>query len=335
METHILNHIGEKMENAKHGTYLLDNFQFQNGETLENVEVSYSTFGIPKYDDEGKITNLIMLSHSLEESYEPFWGREIILNETFPFDTNEYFFIIIIPLGIPESCSPSKSQLNNHFPKYTFEDRVNFKRQFLNEKFSYNKIHAILANGVGGYESLVWASRYPDDVNFLVLLSVTSKLRGQNYIFAKCLNDIIESNEKFYDGLYDESLIKMMVTLFKLVYIYVIPKKLLDEMSNEEIDIYLHDFEENSLFRDIYDFYYVNKMLIDYDIEDELSNIKAKTCIVGENDNSYLNFEQDILPLQDLIEDSIVVSVDLERNFNELGDISPIVEVLRDFLTNS
>lgn len=319
------------MDNIKHGNYVFDNFQFENGEILENVEVSYSTFGKPKYDD-GKITNLIIISHSFEESYEPYWGRELILDKNFPFDINEYFFVIIIPLGIPESCSPSKTQLNNDFPEYNIEDRVNFKRQFLNEKFSYKKIHTILANGIGGYEALVWASRYPDDVNFLVLFSVTSKLKGQNYIFAKCLNDLIESNEKFYVGFYDEYLIKMMVSLFKLLYIYAIPKNTLDKMSNEEIDIYIHDFEENSLFRDLYDLYYVNKLLIDYDIEDGLSNIKAKTFIVGDKYNSYLNFELDVLPLQNLINDSFVVSVDLDRTFDKLGDISPIVDALKDFL---
>ena len=184
--------------------------------------------GKPIYNDEGKITNLLLLSHSLEESFESYWGKDIILSEDFLFDRKDYFFVIIIPLGIPDSCSPSLTKLNHNFPKYTFEDRVNFKRQFLKEKFDFTKIHAILANSVGGYESLVWAYMYPDDMELLIVLSVTYRIRGDNYIAALSIKEIIESNENFYDEIYDNSLIRMMLPLFKLCYINSIPKELME-----------------------------------------------------------------------------------------------------------
>ena len=105
------------MDLLKHDNCILENFKFQNGAVLEKVNVAYSTMGKPKYDDEGKITNLILLSHSYEESFESYWGKDIILSEDFLFDRKDYFFVIIIPLGIPDSCSPSLTKLNHNFPK--------------------------------------------------------------------------------------------------------------------------------------------------------------------------------------------------------------------------
>lgn len=320
------------MDLLKHDNYILENFEFQNGEVLENVNVAYSTMGKPKYNDEGKITNLILLSHSFEESFESHWGKDIILDENFIFNRKDYFFVIIVPLGIPDSCSPSLTKLNHNFPKYTFEDRVNFKRQFLKEKFDFSKIHAILANSVGGYESLVWAYMYPDDMELLVVLSVTYRIRGDNYITALSIKEIIESNENFYDEIYDNSLIRMMLPLFKLGYINSIPKNKLFNSDYDEIDMYLTDFEDRSLFRDIYDFYYMNELLINYDIEDKLANVKAKTLVIGDTNHIYYDFDVDILPFKELINDSIVIPVNIERNIDENGDFSEYSDILKNFL---
>ena len=99
------------MDLLKHDNCILENFKFQNGAVLENVNVAYSTMGKPKYDDEGKITNLILLSHSYEESFESYWGKDIILSEDFLFDRKDYFFVFII---------------SSHYKSCTKEVRDNF-----------------------------------------------------------------------------------------------------------------------------------------------------------------------------------------------------------------
>ena len=38
----------------------MDSFQFENGAVLDNVQVEYMTFGTPKYDDDGNISNAIV-----------------------------------------------------------------------------------------------------------------------------------------------------------------------------------------------------------------------------------------------------------------------------------
>ena len=173
---------------------------------------------------------------------------------------------------------------------------------------------------------------YPDDMELLIVLSVTYRIRGDNYIVALSIKEIIESNENFYDEIYDNSLIRMMLPLFKLGYINSIPKNKLFNSDYDEIDMYLTDFEDRSLFRNIYDFYYVNELLINYDIEDKLANVKAKTLVIGDTNHIYYDFDVDILPFKELINDSIVIPVNIERNIDENGDFSEYSDILKNFL---
>ena len=54
------------------GTHILDKFEFENGNILENVEVEYVTFGVPKFDDEGFITNAVITFLPYEDRFSFF-----------------------------------------------------------------------------------------------------------------------------------------------------------------------------------------------------------------------------------------------------------------------
>ena len=57
---------------------LWKSFEFENGETLENVEVEYLIKGTPKFDDCENITNLVVFCHGYE-------GNCLSLNELHSF----------------------------------------------------------------------------------------------------------------------------------------------------------------------------------------------------------------------------------------------------------
>ena len=117
----------------------MDSFEFEYGRTLENVEVQYITYGVPKYDDKGIITNAIVFFPTYNATYSYLGEAHNYILENSNF-SDEFFFIDIRALGTPDSCSPSNTGLNYDFPSYSIKDLVNFKRQFLVEKFNL-KIH--------------------------------------------------------------------------------------------------------------------------------------------------------------------------------------------------
>lgn len=310
----------------------MDSFEFESGKILENVNVEYGTSGIPKYDDDGNITNAIVYCPNL------YGGRSILakhhdLIKNQNFDKNEYYFIRIFSLGVPESCSPSTTGLKYDFPSYTFKDRVNFKKQFLAEKFNIKSVLGLIGEGLGGFEVFTWACEYPDDMEFMIVLNSSFKTSSHRYIFAKCVESIIESSDDLYTDDYSPSFSLLSVALFRLLFAGYFPNNVVENLSNDEIDALMDDYVEDGLFMDIHDFKSRNDCLLKYDVEDNLHNIKAKSLILGIDGYLFFNVQKDMLPLENLIKDSkVLVFPSRTENYYEEEDYEDMGLELVSFL---
>lgn len=293
-----------------YGKYTLKEFEFENGEVLNDVVVECLISGTPKYDSDGKIENTVIYCHSYNGNCFSINDLYQITAESAPFDKNEYFIISITSLGFPESCSPSSTGLKLNFPKYSILDCVNFKRQFLKEFLNIEKVMGVTGRGVGGYEVYTWACEYPDEMDFIIVCDSSFKTSGYRYAVSRAVDNIIESSEGFYSETYDVSLSNTMVSINRLVYSNIFSKKILQQMSNDEIDILMDDFVDECLFFDIYDVKYRNDLVIEYDVEDKLQNIKAETLIFGHTDDIYYIHEYDTLPADNLIDHSEIILLD-------------------------
>lgn len=318
-----------------YGKHILDEFTFESGDVLNDVEVEYYFSGTPKYDAEGKIINAVIYCHKFNGNYSSFLDEYALSREGEPFDANEFCFISITTLGFPNSCSPSTTGLKHNFPRYTIKDRVNFKRQFLKDKFNMDRVHGIAGRGSGGYEVYTWACEYPDEMDFLIIADSAFKTNGYRYVISKAIDSIIESNDEFYNERYTETLSKMMVSIYRLLYSTYFSKKIFQEMSNDEIDVLMDDFVDEGLFTDIYDFKIRNECIQAYNVEDKLKNIKAKAIIISTPDDLYFSPDLDSVPLEDLIENSKVILLDSRNDYSGYEDYSSLIndfyELLEDF----
>lgn len=318
--------------NIKEGYGVLDSFEFESGKVLENLKVQYQVSGIPKYDDEGNITNAIIYCPTLlaANAIMPTLHDNL---KGFDFDKNEYFFIRIVSLGVPESFAPSTSGLKYNFPRYTFKDRVNFERQFLAENFKIKKIFGLVGEGVGGCKILTWASEYPDDMDFIILVNTPFKTCDYRYIFCRCSDGIIESSEDYYSDMYSVSLSRTVVAINKLLFAGYFSKNVMESLSNDELDVLMEGYIDDGLFMDIYDFKLRNDCIAEYDLENQLCNIKAKTLVLGISGYLFFSPEVDALPLDDLIKDSEVYVLDSKiRKYYEKEDFSQLADKIFPFL---
>ena len=242
-----------------------------------------------------------------------------------------FFYISITSLGYPESCSPSTTGLKYDFPKYSFKDSVNFKRQFLSEAFGINKILGILGVGTGGYEAYTWACEYPDEMEFLIVGSSSYKTNGYRYIFSKAIDSLIVSSDAYSNDTYSENLSKIMFTIYSLIYSHYFSKNAFQRFTREEIDIFMDNFVDEGLAVDIYDFKYRNDAVINYDLEDKLPNIKAKTLVSSSAEDIYYSLEFDVYPLKEKI-DNLEINVFNASDFVFNDDYSEFVDLFRDFL---
>ena len=318
----------------EYGKHTFDEFEFRNGDVLKDVDVDYLLKGTPQYDDSGNITNAIIFCHNYEGNASSLGDIYQLTSEGRPLDFNKYFFISISSLGVPESCSPSTSGLRYNFPEYDFLDKVNFKRQFIKEKLNIERVMGIIGRGSGGYEVYVWATEYPDEMDFIISWSSCYKTNGYRYVVSKSVESIIDASDDFYSDLYNESLSKTMVSVNKILYSNYFSRHIFQGMSNDEIDVLMDDYVEDGLFIDIYDFKFQNDAIIGYDVEDKLGNIKAKTLVISPTDDIYYSPEFDTMPLKDLIDDCEIVLFELDKDNVDDVDHSMMIDDLDSFLEN-
>jgi homoserine O-acetyltransferase len=315
-----------------YGRHILGEFEFKNGRILKNVEVEYSVYGTPKFDDEGRIVNAIIYCHKFNGNYSSYLDEYQLTAEGEPFDYSDYCFISITSLGFPNSCSPSTTGLKHNFPSYTLKDRVNFKRQFLKEKFNMDRVHGLAGRGVGGYEIYTWACEYPDEMDFFIVGDSSYKTNGYRYVISKAIGSIIESTDDFYNEIYSETLSRIMVSIYRLLYSNHFSKQIFQEMSNDEIDVLMDDFVDEGLFTDIYDFKFRNDCITDYDVEDKLKNIKAKAFIISSPDHLYFSPVHDAVPLENLIENAKVLLYESQKDHSGYVDYTPLIDDFNEFL---
>lgn len=309
----------------------MDSFEFESGAILENVVVEYVTRGNPIYDDEGNIINAIIYCPNLKGGFSIFDRHNEPVKYLDVF--NDFFFIKIISLGAPDSCSPSSTGLKYNFPEYTVNDRVNFKKQFLKEKFDMDKVLGIIGEDLGGSEVYEWACEYPDDMEFIVNLNSSFKTCGYAYVFARCVEAMLESSEDIYSEVHSTSLSMMSVSIYRLLFAVYFPKVVLENISVNEIDFEMDDYVDEALFLDVHDINFRNKCILNYDVEDKLSNIKAKSLILGIKGNILFNPITDgFTPINDKIKDCTVKVFDSTKEDYETGDFTEVFDEFASFL---
>ena len=311
--------------------HVLDEFEFENGQILRDVEVEYTTRGFPKYDEEGNIVNAIIYCHRFNGNCLSIEDLNQLIGSKSELSDFNFFYISITSLGYPESCSPSTTKLKFDFPEYSIKDCVNFKRKFLAEVFDISNVLGILGVGRGGYEAFTWACEYPDEMEFLIIGYSSFKTNGYRYTFSRALDNLIDSSDAYWDTFYSDHLSKLMFSINKLIYTQYFSKSSFQNFSQEELDMLMDTFVEEGSAYDIYDFKFRNDASLNYDVEDKLSNIKAKTLIVGASESGYYSPEFDVYPLKGKIENLEIYIFDPQK-FVYKYDYSLFVNLFREFL---
>ena len=302
---------------------------------MENLPVEYIAFGTPITDDKGCITNCIVFCHGWGGDYGSLRRLLDVVGLKKPIDTEKFFIVAITTLGSPNSASPSTTKLGAKFPKYSIEDMVRFQMEFLKAKFNIKHLRGIIGNSMGGFECLTWGAKYPDYSDFLISLVSSYKVAGHNYAIFKFMNDIIESDSNYNNGNYTGDLTKSLKLANESMFPFGLSREYYRyDLSNTEIDIAMAEMAEEIVEEawDANDIIYRNNASIAYDIEDIISNIKAKTLIVAINQDQYFPPELDSIPMSKMIEGSELVIYDSLMGHIGTHEIIKVEEKLEEFL---
>lgn len=184
----------------------LPNFEFHTGQVLPSVTMSVYTLGAPRRDENGKVTNAVMLLHGTGGSgrslLRPMLGDELFGPGQL-LDIEKHYIISPDNLSHGDSSKPSDGMLTA-FPRYDYEDMVQAQYRMLTEGLNVDQLSLILGTSMGCMHSFVWGISHPDFVRRFVPLACNAiEIAGRNRMMRKMVIDGFREDPAYRGGKYD------------------------------------------------------------------------------------------------------------------------------------
>lgn len=187
------------------GDFVVKNFKFVSGESLENLRLHYRTLGKPVRDAQGRVTNAVLILHGTGGSGQQFLQPQFAGELFGPgqlLDASRYYIVLPDGIGHGKSSKPSDG-LHAHFPQYDYDDMVAAHHQLLSEGLGVNHLRLILGTSMGCMHSFVWGETYPDFMDALMPLACQPvQIAGRNRIWRKMVMDAIRNDPEWKGGEY-------------------------------------------------------------------------------------------------------------------------------------
>ena len=180
------------------GEWIVEDFQFDSGQTLPELRLHYRTIGDPS-------ATPVLLLHGTTGSGAYFLG-ESLAGELFgpgqPLDAGHHYLIMTDAIGAGGSSKPSNG-LRTQFPRYTYEDLVRAQYRLLTEHFGITHLRLVIGNSAGGMQVWVWGTMYPDFMDALVpMAALPMPMSGRNWMMRRMLIDGIRNDPDYNNGNY-------------------------------------------------------------------------------------------------------------------------------------
>jgi homoserine O-acetyltransferase len=300
-----------KKEISSPKNYNIDEFTFESGDSLDNLNVEYVTLGTPELDSDNNLINGVLYLHGWGGSCTSMKRLDPITGPEKPLDPEEVFIISPTALGSPGSSAPSTTSLGPNFPKYTITDMVNFHYEFLKEKFSIEHLKGVIGTSMGGFLALNWAVNYADYMDFLIPLVSSYQVKGLNFANFYFMNSLIEKDLEYNGGNYEKNPERVTRLVSEFMYMFGLSKDYYRyELENKDILKYMNQMGIEGSSMDANDIIWRNNAAMGFDLENELSKISVKTLILAINQDQYFPPSQDAIPMSKMIKNSKIALFD-------------------------
>ncbi|HEY6064864.1 MAG TPA: alpha/beta fold hydrolase [Thermoanaerobaculia bacterium] len=188
------------------GDFVIQTYRFGSGETLPNLKIHYRTFGAPRRDSRGSVSNAVLVLHGTTGSGAQFLGENfagVLFGPGQLLDAARWFVILPDGIGHGGSSKPSDG-LRGRFPHYDYDDMVDAQYRLLTEGLGVNHLRLVIGTSMGGMQAWVWGERYPGFMDGLVpLASVPTQIAGRNRVLRKMILDDIRTDPEWNGGNYE------------------------------------------------------------------------------------------------------------------------------------
>lgn len=187
------------------GDFVVHNFNFHDGETMQNLRLHYTTLGTPARDAKGRVTNAVLIMHGTGGTGRQFL-RPVFAGVLFGpgqlLDSSKHFIILPDDIGHGKSSKPSDG-LRMKFPNYDYADMVQGEYDLVTEGLHVNHLRLVMGTSMGCMHTWMWGETHPQFMDALMPLAcLPVQIAGRNRMTRKMIMDLIKDDPSWKDGNY-------------------------------------------------------------------------------------------------------------------------------------
>jgi len=191
----------------KEGDFVVRDFKFRSGEVLPELRLHYTTFGEPRRDASGRVTNAVMVLHGTggtgRQFLSPQFANELLVPGGL-LDPAKYYVILPDGIGHGKSSKPSDG-LHVRFPQYDYDDMVAAQHLLLTKGLKVDRLRLLMGTSMGCMHGFVWGETYPDFADALAPFACPpNEIAGRNRMWRKLLIDAVTKDPAWKGGDYGE-----------------------------------------------------------------------------------------------------------------------------------
>ncbi|MGC8602917.1 MAG: alpha/beta fold hydrolase [Desulfomonilaceae bacterium] len=312
--------LGGKYDQGKAFTF---EFGGAGGVTLESLgrkplRLSYIAVGTPERDTDGKIVNAVIISpyYTGDSTFMySFWydGQKgnafadgSVVGPGKQIDTDKYYVIFVDALGLWGTSKPSDG-LGMKFPHYSILDCVQANYRLLKDHLGVGKVKLATGVSMGGIQSYVLAALHPDFVDAIMPIGgITASDPVSRWLFqlmtAAMQSDPVwqRTQGDYYNLPKEQHPNKGMMFGWSVLgesgYSFDFRVKQAWDKVKKEVFYWEPKGDEGAYLVskakdfDVDDLLFRNQALKNYDINDQLGSIKAKTLILHVKNDQWLRY---------------------------------------------
>ncbi len=269
--------------------FILPEYTFRNGQKISNLKIHYTTLGKPQKNNEGVITNAVLMLHWTNGSGADLLTEKFI-SELYapgkPLDANHYYLIFPDSIGHGLSSKPSDG-LRAQFPNYGYHDMIDIQHLLLEQELKIGHLKMILGTSMGGMQAWLWAENFPNFMDGVMpIVSLPQHVEGRNLIWRQAIVQAIKNDPEWKNGNYEQQPYSLMAT-------WPFAKMLLDGVPHLENIVpnkvaaldFINQSKEQSKKIDANNLMYALEASYDYIPENNLGSIKAKIYALDFSDD--------------------------------------------------
>ncbi|WP_299740901.1 alpha/beta fold hydrolase [uncultured Roseobacter sp.] len=181
-------------------THVIEDFEFQTGEVLAEMNVSYLTIGDPANPP-------VLITHGTTGQATSMLGEAFAGNlygEGQPLDASKYYLILVDAIGAGQSSKPSDG-MRTDFPEQTLMDMVNAQKILLEDGLGIDRLHVKIGFSMGGMLTWTWLTEYPNFMDGGVpIASLPGPMAGRNWMMRRMVIDAVRDDPAWNNGFYEE-----------------------------------------------------------------------------------------------------------------------------------